>query len=47
VEVHGSQLWLNGKPIKLAGVNRHEIDPLSGRAGTMKHAEHEFFSYRF
>ena len=39
VEVRGSQLWLNGKRIKLAGVNRHEIDPLSGRADTMQHAE--------
>ena len=39
VEVRDSQLWLNGKRIKLAGVNHHEIDPLSGRADTMQHAE--------
>ena len=39
IEVKDSQLWLNGKRIKLAGVNRHEIDPLSGRADTAKHAE--------
>jgi beta-galactosidase len=38
IQVHGNRLILNGKPIKLFGVNRHEIDPLSGRADTAKHA---------
>lgn len=38
IQVDGSRLLLNGKPIKLFGVNRHEIDPLSGRADTAKHA---------
>lgn len=39
LEIRDSQLWLNGKIIKLAGINRHEIDPLTGRADTMRHAE--------
>jgi len=39
VQARGSALWVNGKPVKLAGMCRHEIDPLSGRAATAKHAE--------
>ena len=39
IEVRGSQVWLNGVPIKLAGACRHEVDPLTGRADTMKHGE--------
>ena len=39
VEVKGSQLYVNGARVKLAGVCHHEIDPLSGRADTMRHAE--------
>lgn len=31
IEVRGSQFLVNGSPIKLRGVNRHEIDPLRGR----------------
>ncbi len=47
VEIHGTELWVNGKPVKLAGMCRHEIDPLTGRAGTAKHAEADaqFFKY--
>ncbi len=30
-------LWVNGKRVKLAGVNRHETDPLTGRAATACH----------
>ena len=30
-EVKGNQLFVNGKPIKLRGVNRHEVYPLTGR----------------
>ena len=39
IEVRGSQVRLNGVPIKLAGACRHEVDPLTGRADTMKHGE--------
>jgi len=38
IEVRGRQLYLNGQPIKLAGACHHEIDPLTGRADTMRHA---------
>lgn len=38
ITVHEGQLWVNGQKVKLAGVNRHEIDPLTGRAATAKHA---------
>jgi beta-galactosidase len=38
IQVHGNNLILNGKTITLFGVNRHEINPLSGRADTAKHA---------
>ena len=39
VEVKGRQLYVNGARVKLAGVCHHEIDPLTGRANTMRHAE--------
>ncbi|TFH30825.1 MAG: DUF4981 domain-containing protein, partial [Promethearchaeota archaeon] len=32
VEIRDSQLWVNGRPILLKGVNRHEHDPDHGRA---------------
>jgi len=38
VEVRGSQLLVNGRPVKLAGACRHETDPLTGRADTARHA---------
>ena len=41
IEVKDSQLRLNGKRIKLSGVNRHEIDPLTGRAATAIHAQED------
>ncbi|MCK5834328.1 MAG: glycoside hydrolase family 2 [Lentisphaeria bacterium] len=36
VEVRGKHMLVNGKAIKLAGVNRHEAHPLLGRSLTMK-----------
>ena len=41
VETRSRQLYVNGARVKLAGVCRHEIDPLSGRADTMRHAEED------
>lgn len=32
VEVRGHQLWVNGRPVKLRGINRHEAHPLRGRS---------------
>ncbi|MGN7990009.1 glycoside hydrolase family 2 TIM barrel-domain containing protein [Pedobacter sp. 22226] len=32
VEVKGNQVFVNGMPIKLRGVNRHAVHPLTGRA---------------
>jgi hypothetical protein len=39
VEVRGSELLINGVPVKLAGACRHETDPITGRADTMRHGE--------
>jgi hypothetical protein len=36
LEVVGNQLFLNGIPIKLHGVNRHEVHPLTGRSLNME-----------
>ncbi len=30
VEIRDRQLWVNGKSIKIYGVNRHDFDPISG-----------------
>lgn len=34
VRVVGKQLLVNGKPVKLRGVNHHDLDPVTGRAVT-------------
>lgn len=41
VEIRGSQLLVNGRPVKLAGACRHETDPLTGRAATVRHARED------
>ncbi len=32
IEMRGNELLVNGKPVKLRGVNRHSIHPLTGRS---------------
>jgi hypothetical protein len=39
IEVRGRQVYVNGRRVKLAGACHHEIDPLTGRADTARHAE--------
>jgi beta-galactosidase len=39
IEVRGRQVYVNGRRVKLAGACHHEFDPLTGRAGTARHAE--------
>lgn len=46
VEVRGRRLFVNGKPVRLRGVNRHEIDPLTGRAATAVYAEDDVRLFR-
>ncbi|HWF20188.1 MAG TPA: glycoside hydrolase family 2 TIM barrel-domain containing protein [Verrucomicrobiae bacterium] len=41
IEVIDRQLYVNGARVKLAGVCHHEIDPLTGRSDTMRHAEED------
>ncbi len=36
LEIAGNQLFLNGAPVKLHGVNRHEVHPLTGRSLNME-----------
>ncbi len=39
IEVKGSLVYVNGKVVKFAGACHHELDPLTGRADTGRHAE--------
>ncbi|GAA3569205.1 glycoside hydrolase family 2 protein [Snuella lapsa] len=32
IQVIGSELYVNGKPVKLHGVNRHSVHPITGRS---------------
>ena len=41
IQIRDRQLYVNGARVKLAGVCHHEIDPLTGRADTMHHAEQD------
>lgn len=46
LEVVGSDLLVNGQRVKLAGINRHEIDPLTGRAATARWARKDAELFR-
>ncbi|MBQ9086517.1 MAG: DUF4981 domain-containing protein [Clostridia bacterium] len=37
LHICGKVVYLNGKPIKIKGVNRHDSDPVSGSAVTLEH----------
>ncbi|MCX5771594.1 MAG: hypothetical protein NTZ09_15180, partial [Candidatus Hydrogenedentes bacterium] len=41
IEIRGTQLYVNGERVKLAGACHHELDPLTGRADTGRHAEQD------
>lgn len=41
IEVKGSLVYVNGKVVKFAGACHHELDPLTGRADTGRHAEQD------
>ncbi len=46
IEVKNRQLYVNGAQVKLAGVCHHEIDPQTGRADTMRHAEADVKAFK-
>jgi len=45
IEVVGNKLFINGRPVKMHGVNRHETHPLLGRSlnDTLWHEDAEIF----
>jgi len=43
VEIKNSVILINGKPVKLKGVNRHDSDPVLGQAVTVEHMRRDLF----
>ena len=41
VEIHDRQFWINGRAIKIKGVNRHEFDPATGYYLTRQRMEQD------
>ncbi len=41
IEIKERRLYVNGARVKLAGACHHEIDPLTGRANTQRHAKED------
>ena len=41
IEIHDGRLLINGQPIRLRGVNRHELDPDRGHAVTFERMEQD------
>ena len=41
VEIKGNQLLVNGKPIYIRGVNRHETDPFAGHVVSKERMEQD------
>jgi beta-galactosidase len=41
VEIHDKQFWVNGKSLKMKGVNRHEFDPATGYHLTKERMEQD------
>jgi hypothetical protein len=41
IEIRGSRFLVNGVVVKLCGADHHEVDPLTGRADTARHAEED------
>ena len=39
IEIRDRQVYINGRRVKFAGACHHEVDPLTGRADTARHAE--------
>lgn len=46
IEVRGNQVLVNGRPVKLRGVARHEVHPLLGRATTPALIEQDLRLFR-
>ena len=46
IEIDGNQLLVNGKPVKLRGVCRHDSHPLTGRVVTLEQQRRDIELYR-
>lgn len=46
LEVRDSQLWVNGKSVLLKGVNRHDLDPINGRAVSFESMQRDVILFK-